>query len=195
MGILVAWRSRTSRARQYRRAIDAFLIYTLAVSFGAGLTQQDLWPFTTWPLVAGIYPPVAQQVRLVVLDRDGQERDVDYRAWQPFVIEELLGWANGRLLRLAPPDQDRAGDFLVSLVERGATQAARGDSVGYFNRLWGPLTAPSFLLHPKLWGARDAVPPLPLSGLRFYRETWNLEERLRTPSAVERVVMYEYRRR
>ena len=195
MGILVAWRSRTSRALQYRRAIDAFLIYTLAVSFAAGLTQHDMWPFSNWPLVAAIQPPVARQTRLVVVDREGQERNVDYRAWQPFVIDELLGWADGRLLQLEPADQDRAADFLVGLVERGAAQAARGDGVGYFNRVWGPLAARAFLLHPRLWDDPRAVPPQPLSGLRFYREKWNLEERLRNPSAVERVIMYEYRRR
>ena len=193
-GLVAAWQARGGRRTAARTALNAFLLYTLAVSFGAGLVQVDLWPFSTWPLVAGIHPPVAVHNRLVVIDRDGRERDVDYRAWQPFVIEELLAWADGRMLQLAPADRDRAAAFLLELAERGAARAAHGDQVGYFTRAWGPLAAPTFLLHPKLWSQPSAAPPLPLAGLRFYREKWNLDARLRNPAAVERVLMYEYRR-
>ena len=56
-GLFGAWRAHTSPGPAGRRAVNAFLLYTLAASFGAGLLQRDLWPFSDWPLVAGIQGP------------------------------------------------------------------------------------------------------------------------------------------
>lgn len=177
-----------------RRVINLFLGYTLAVSFAAGLLQREAWPFSTWPLVAGVHPPEAVQSRMVALDRLGRERDVDYRAWRPFVIEELLAWARGRMLTLEPRFRDQAAEHLLQLVERGMAEIRAGETPGHTYRLWGPFTAPYFLLHPVLWRTSSDLPEGPLTGLRLYQERWNLEERLRNPSAVERTLLYEYRR-
>jgi hypothetical protein len=119
---------------------------------------------------------------------------VDYRAWQPFVSDELLAWMNGRFLQLPPADRDLAADYLVGLAARGAEKAARGEPIGYFDRFWGPLAAPYFLLHSKWWASPADVPGEPLVGLRLYHDTWNLQERRANPDAVERSIQYEYRR-
>ena len=193
LGLAAAWREQTSPAA-HRRAVNAFLVYTLLTSFGAGLLQRDLWPFSNWPLVAGIQRPVVQQPRLVAVDRLGTEQAVDYRAWQPFVSDELLAWADGRFFKLGPADRDKAADFLVELSEHNRQQATREKQVGSFDRFWGPLSAPYFLLHPRVWSSSATVPPQPLVGLRLYREKWNIEERARTPQSVERLLVYEYRR-
>ena len=193
LGLMAAWAAHAWRGGAIgRRMVNVFLLYTLCLSFGAGLLQKDFWPFSNWPLVANLHPPVVRYSRLVAVDAQGREYDVDYRAWQPFVIEELLGWADSRLLPLAPPDRDQAGAFLVALAERGRQRAARGERVGYFDRLWGPFTAPYFLLHDKLWASPDTTPPVALVGVRLYHESWNLEERRVSPSVVQRSLVYEY---
>lgn len=193
LGLVAAWRARAGAGA--RAAINAFLLYTLAVSFGAGLLQHEMWPFSTWPLVAGIQGPMAQQSRLVAVDRSGVEHNVDYRAWQPFVWEELQAWADKRLPRLGREDQAQAAEFIVQLAEQGRQAALAGRTVGYFDRLWGPLTAPYFLLHPQWWSSPAQTPREPLVGIRVYRESWNLQERRTAPSAVRRSLMFEYVRR
>lgn len=205
-GLFGAWRAQASPAQSdvkrsgvegpsKRRAVNLFLLYTLGVSFGAGFLQRDFWPFAQWPLVAAVQGPIAQGSRLMAVDRLGLEHNVDYRAWQPFVIEELTAWASGRWLELAPADRDRAAAFLVQLAERGRLAARRGEEVGYFDRRLGPFAAPSFLLHPKWWSSPQTTPSERFDGVRLYRETWNIEERRLNPAAVDREVRYEYRGR
>ncbi len=195
LGLFAAWRGWAPSGAGARRAVNAFVLYTLSVSFAAGLFQREMWPFSTWPLVAGIQGPNARHSRLMVVDRTGGEHDVDYRALQPFVLEELLGWAEGRLLRLRSEDRDRGAEFIVQLAERGRQDARAGRTVGYFDRWWGPLAAPYFLLHPKWWRSPATTPMEPIVGLRLYRESWNLQERRTAPSAVQRSLVFEYLRR
>jgi hypothetical protein len=71
------------------RRINAFLIYTLVLGLGAGLSQREAWPFSTWPLVAGTVWQGVTQRRVVALDADGREYAIDYRAWEPLPADEL----------------------------------------------------------------------------------------------------------
>lgn len=194
LALVVAAAARWGNVLPRRRLVNLFLCYTLAVSFAAGLLQREAWPFSTWPLVAGIHPAEAVQSRLLALDRLGQEKQVDYRAWRPFVVEELMSWTRGRMLTLDPQLRAQAAEHLLQRVEHGIAQVRAGDTPGDTDRFWGPLTAPYFLLHPVLWRTPADVPEVPLTGLRLYEERWNLEERLRNPSAVERTLLFEYRR-
>lgn len=195
LGLFVVWRTRKTTRVPSRQVISVFLIYAVAAGFGPGLVQREMWPFSNWPLVASRHGPVAQHARLMVIDRPGGEHRVDSRAWQPFVSDELVAWVNGRMLALPPADRDRAAEYLVGLAERGARAARQRQRIGYFDRLWGPLTAPYFLLHPRWWDDPEEAPAEPLVGLRLYHDRWNLRERRSRPDAVERTVVYEYRRR
>ena len=194
VGLFAVWRAHAPSGAGGRGAINAFLLYTLAVSFGAGLFQREMWPFSTWPLVAGIQGPAAHHSRIVAVDRAGVEHNVDYRAWQPFVVEELQAWADKRLLRLGHEDRARAAEFMVQLAERGRQAASAGRTVGYFDRFWGPLAAPYFLLHPKRWSSPGVTPREPLVGIRVYSESWDLQQRRTAPSAVQRSLVFEYLR-
>lgn len=194
LAFAVAAAASVAGARVRPRLLNLFLAYTLIVSFAAGLTQRDAWPFSTWPLVAGIHPDYAMLPRALVVDRAGGEHDVDYRAWRPLVVEELLAWMRSRMLTLPRADQDRAAEHLLMLVERTIEDLRRGDSLDWRSGWWGPLNAPYFLLHPVLWRSAADAPAERLIGIRLYLERWNLEERLRDPSAVQRTLLYEYRR-
>ncbi len=194
IGLFTVWRVRGGAANG-RAAVNLFLIYTLAVSFGAGLLQRELWPFSTWPLIAAIHGPVAHKTRLVAVDAGGHERTVDFRAWQPFVYEELLAWVDKQLPLLSPPEQDEAGAYLVQLAERGREAARAGQPIGTFDRRLGSFRLPYFLLHPRAWTSPADAPADAFVGVRFYHETWNLEERRLDPGAFQRTLVYEYPRR
>lgn len=175
------------------RLVRAFIGYTLLVSFGAGLAQHELWPFSAWPLVAGKMGGPVSQPRLVALDAGGREHEIDHRAWAPLVFQEVTGWHDRYLLRLDPAARDRAGAYMLALVEGNRRRWAGGDPEPYFHRYLGPLSAPLFLGAPDRWSPGPGTPATPFVGLRLYRETWDVEERHRDPAKVSRTVIYEYR--
>ena len=79
-------------------------------------------------------------------------------------------------------------------VERGVSGSARA-APGHLDRWLGPLAAPSFLLHPRIWNTPRDVPPEALIGLRLYNESWDIEARAHGDSTAERTLVYEYVRR
>jgi len=182
------------RARR-RAAIRTLLLYALCASFGAGLTQRDLWPFARWPMAAGLADPRGENARLLAVDTRGIERPVDYRAWQPLGFDELNPWMHRTFPRLDPPARDRLLQHLLGVAERARLRARAGAGVGYFERYLGPFTAPYFDLHPKTWAPGAGAPPEPFVGLRVYLESWGHEERLRHPDSIHRVLLGEYPRR
>jgi hypothetical protein len=174
-----------------RRFVNAFIAYTLALSFAAGFTQHEVWPFSAWPLVAGRAPSTITQPRIVAVDTDGVEHEIDHRAWGPLVFQELNGWHDKHFFRLDPAARERAAAYLLGVVEGNRKRWAAGNPEPYWTRYLGPLSAPLFLGHPSHWDA--SVPQKPFVGLRHYRETWDVEERLRDPKRVTRVLRYEFR--
>lgn len=185
---------RSGDARRRRRAVTGFILYAVLASFAAGLTQHDLWPFARWPMAGGRADRVASNTRIRALDAAGAEHDVDYRAWQPLEFDELVPWMHRSFAKLPARDRECVADHLLALAERGRARARDGLRPGYFDRFLGPLTAPYFNLHPRLWTSASQTPPLPFVGLRVYRERWDQEERRRDPSRVERALEFEYRR-
>lgn len=192
--VAVSERAGTDVGRR-RRAVSAFLLYGLGASFGAGLTQNDAWPFSKWPMAGGLADPTATNTRIVAVDAEGTERAIDYRAWQPLGFDELNPWIHRTYPRLPRPAQDRVAAYLLDLAERSRLRARSGEGVGYFDRFLGPLTAPYFDLHPKIWSGPAGAPPRPFVRLRVYRESWNQEERRRDPGRIERVLLHEYSQR
>jgi hypothetical protein len=174
--------------------VNLFLLYAIFASFGAGITQKDAWPFAKWPMAGGRADALGSTVRIVAVDADGSEHAVDYRAWQPMAFEDLIPWMHRTFPRLPRAAQDQVAAHLLAKAESARRKAAAGQGAGYLDRFLGPLSAPEFDLHPRLWSAPGSVPPRPFAALRVYRETWNQEERRRDPSRVTRQLLYESRR-
>src|SRR3954462_9250774 len=100
---------RSATTSDGRRTITTWLLYTTLVIFAVATLQIDLWPFSAWPLVAAVAGPRTQLSRMVAVGVSGREYDVDFRVWQPLIIEELLGWGTSRLQALPPEARDDAG--------------------------------------------------------------------------------------
>jgi len=174
-----------------RRSVNAFLLYSVAVSFGAGFAQKDAWPFSRWPMAGGRADANASTTRIVAVDADGVERDVDFRAWQPVGFDELIPWMHRTFPRLPRDAQDRVARWLLEHAEAARRKAGAGEAIGSFHRVLGPLAAPEFDLHPRAWSPPAGAPPRPFVALRVYRESWNQEERRRDPARVTRRLVYE----
>ena len=160
------------RPQRRRAAVSVLLAYTLAVSLGAGLGQRDAWPFSAWPLAANLLDASLSYDVLVAVDAGGREHDVDFRAWRPLGFDEQLSWVQQELPKLGPAARQRVAADLLARAERCRQQARRRQGCAR-DRL-GPLTAPDFLLHPRLWSDPAAVPGEPFVGLRLYHETLRL---------------------
>jgi hypothetical protein len=195
-GLLVAVLAGFLSATVRRRLTNAFLLLVLFISFGAGLTQHNLWPFSSWPVLAypvsigGNYLPLP---RIMGVDISGNEYDIDYRAWRPLALEELLSWIKLHFARLDPAARDRVGAYLLRRSNLAREQALSSAGLSYPNRWFGPLTAPTHMLHPAIWSHPESVPLNAFVELRVYQEDWNLEERHRDPQKVTRVLVFDYR--
>jgi hypothetical protein len=176
-----------------RRNVNVFLVYTLVLGLGAGLSQREVWPFSTWPLVAGTVLQGVTHKRVVALDADGQEYPIDYRAWEPLPIDELMAWVGRYFFGLDRAAQDRVAAYLLGIIEHNREQWSTKKPVLHFERYLGTLSAPLFLGHPGHWTQGAGAPTQPFRGLRLYMDTWNVEERWRDPSKVTRLLAYEYR--
>lgn len=178
--------------RSRRSRVSLLLAFTAAVTFAAGLGQRDAWPFSSWPLAASAPGRSVTYSTIAAVDAGGGEHAIDYRAWQPLGFDELLSWIQLEFPKLTRAEQDEAALHLLGLAEAARARAAAGGRVGYFDRFLGPLTAPDFLLHPRLWPS-DPVPAERFVGLRVYSETLVLEAPSRGGGVVSRVLDYEYR--
>jgi hypothetical protein len=185
---LLAGRARDAAGRQ--RRVSVFLAFAAAVSFGAGLSQRDAWPFSSWPLAASAPGRSVTYSTVAAVDRSGGEYAVDYRAWQPLGFDELLSWIQLEFPKLQRAEQDEAARYLLGLAEAARSRAVAEGRVGYFDRFLGPLAAPDFLLHPALWTDHPA-PSSRFVKLRVYSETLVLDDPARGGGVTERTLDYE----
>ena len=160
------------RGERRRAVVGLLLAYTTALSFGAGLAQRDAWPFSAWSLAARRLEESVTYDVLLAVDAAGREHDVDYRAWRPLGFDELLSWIPQEMPKLDPAARARVAKGLLARAERCRQDARRGE--GCVRDRLGPLTAPDFLLHPRLWSRPEAVPAQPFVRVRLYRETLQL---------------------
>jgi hypothetical protein len=177
-----------------RTLANVFLAYVLIASFVPGIAQRDLWPFTWWKLIASRVPPtvdtkIGGHPRLVAIALDGTEHQLDFAAWEPIPPEELTSWAVHYFPQLDAAAQEQAFAYLLERVNLNA-QRANGKYWRSTDRL-GPISAPYFVLHPRMWSA----PPegAPFVGLRLYAESWNIQRRWRTGEPPRRKLAFEYR--
>jgi hypothetical protein len=191
LGLLAAYCAR--RREDDRRAVNIFIAYTLLLGFSAGFTQHDAWPFSTWPLVATTVPRPMTNPRIVAIDAQDVEYQIDYRAWEPLEFDEMVAWKEAYFAHLDRGSQDKVAAYLLTIIEEARRRWAAGDTRHDFEHYLGPLSAALFLGHPAYWETDAGVPSRPFVGLRFYDETWDIEERARDPSKVSRRLVYEYR--
>lgn len=194
-GLLVANTGRFFAEAQKRRVTNLFLAFALFVSLTAGVTQHNMWPFSSWPVLAMPMPAASRVLptpRIVGVDADGVEHGIDYRAWQPLSLEELNSWLNLHFFKLNVAAQDRIGRYFLDRANVAREQALSPSGLAYPNRWLGPFTAPTHMLHPAVWAHAGNVPKTSFVKIRIYNESWSLEERQHNPSAITRVLAYEY---
>jgi hypothetical protein len=175
-----------------RYVVNLLIAYTIFVSFGVGFTQRESWPFSTWPFIAGRVARPSTFPRIVAIDAKQNEHQIDYRAWEPLEFDELMAWKGQFFPQFDAAAKDRIAAYLLDHVDTARRQWSVGERRHYFDRFFGPLSAPLFLGHRAYWDA--GVPDHAFSGLRFYDETWDVEERARDPSKIARRLVYEYRK-
>lgn len=184
------------RRRAARAVRQLFIAWVAGASLVAGVSQRDLWPLSSWTLMTGV-PPAEIGVdplylRMLAVDDGGREYPVDYRAVEPFAIEELSAWMRTTFLELPPAARDSAARYLLVRLNAARARVRLGASPGRQERWLGPLRAPFHTLHPKVWTDSLAVPATPFVGLRIYRESWDLEARARAASPGTRALLYQY---
>ncbi len=182
--------------RRRRVLTNCFLVFTLFVSFAAGLSQHDAWPFSSWRMMVGLTPPATRTIptlRITGIDATGGEYDIDYRTWQPLSLEELHAWLKAIFPRLNPAAKQHVAAYLLSRANRAREEALSPAGLAYSSRWLGRLSAPTHLLHPAIWSDPERVPRTPLVSLRIYEESWNLETAGCENRNMTRVLQYEYR--
>jgi len=183
---ILAVRLAQGRTSLRKPAVDGFVLYVLAVTVFAGLTQRDLWPFSAWSLVAGDVPSPWNTTRMVVVDAEGREHRIDARAVEPLSIDELRGWLLQEFPRLDSTAQDRVLADLLNRVNTSRGRVAAGAPAGTNARFLGRFTAPLFLMHPHRWNTPQDVPEGPFTAIRYYEETWDLSRHMRGEDAITR---------
>ena len=183
-----------ARLRPWRRpAINVLIAYVLLIVTVNGVTLRDFWPFSAWPLLAINHPVHVEHTHIVAVDDAGAEQLVDGRAWYPMSSLELISWIDGVFPLLTTEQKSKALTWLLDTAEGARERAERRGSFGWSGQPLGPFTAPYFMMRPHWW-AGDRFPRRPLVGLRIYRDHWNIELRERDPSAVTRVLVYDFKR-
>jgi hypothetical protein len=195
LGVLVAFAGCVFAEPAKRKVTNIFLAFALFVSLSAGVTQHNMWPFSSWPVLAMPMPASTRELptpRIVAVDADGGEHGIDYRAWQPLALEELNSWLNLHFFKLNAAAQNRIGTYFLDRANVAREQALSPSGLAYPNRWLGTFTAPTHMLHPAIWAHADNVPKTSFVKIRIYKESWSLEERRHDPSAVTRELAYEY---
>ena len=193
MGLLMVFSGhRHQDARRRQAMTSVFISVALAGPLLAGLAQKEFWPFSAFALISEVHPPDVTHSRLVAVDAGGVEHEIDYRAWPPLVYDELVSWIDRQMPRLDAAAQDRAAAYLLELAEGGRQRGRAGRDPGSIGQALGPITAPYFMLHSKIWNSPEATPEDPFTGLRIYRESWNIEARHAGLPGVSRALIYEY---
>ena len=194
-GLMVAFGREFLREWDSRRLVTMFLCFALLVSSAAGLSQHDMWPFSSWKMMTGLTPPATRALptlSIVGVDSSGTEHTIDYRAWKPLSPEELDSWLRHNFVELDPAARDHVGSYLLERSNDAREQALSTTGLAYSNSWLGRLTAPTHLLHPAIWSDLRKVPRTPFVRLRVYEDCWDLEERRLDDAQVTRVQTFEY---
>jgi hypothetical protein len=194
---LMALRLRRSGEGEARRLRSVLILYVVAVTGLAAVSQRELWPFSSWRLMAVEAPNVigedTERVRLALRTAAGREYAVDHRAVEPLDFGELRGWFRQLAGVASPAELEPLGRFLLARANASRLQVLEGGTPGTFDRVLGPLTAPKHTVYPSVWRSAAAVPTEPFVELLVYREAWSVEGRGGGGAAVTLEPLYRYR--
>ena len=126
-GLTLALRSRFLASVDRRCLINAFLLTALFASSSAGLSQRDMWPFSSWKMMTGVTPPSTRALPtldILGVDASGNEQAIDYRAWNPLSPEELNSWVRHDFYRLDSGARDRVASYLLRRSNQAREEAA-----------------------------------------------------------------------
>ncbi len=144
-GLAVTAGQRWTSEATTRFLTNLFIGIVLFVSFASGLSQRDMWPFSSWTMMVGLTPPATRKLPTlrIVGVANGNEREIDYRAWNPLSLEELYSWLNRHFFGMDPVSQDRVASYLLRLSNHARERAISQGGLNFPNRWLGPLTAPA----------------------------------------------------
>jgi hypothetical protein len=175
-----------------RRWITRLILVCLTFSLSAALLHKEIWPFSRWNIFSEHLPQPVYELRVVGVDANGSEHDIDRRAFEPFTSIDLYTWLDFHFAKLSAEEKQEAAQYLLCLTNNARLAALNGDSIGSHGRFLHQAAAPVHILHARIWDDASAVPRDPFVGLKIYIDRWNTFDRRRDPSAVRHEVRYEY---
>jgi hypothetical protein len=178
-----------SRGGQRRRAVLALAAYLIGIHLALAITERDWWPFSNHRLLHALARTDLPfwEVQVCGVDAAGREWRIDERAWAPLSDTILEQWLGGAFAAQPPAERERMMQFLLARAEGDRARAVAGSRRG-FQRYLGPLAAPFWWMH-----AAQSSSPEPYRGLRIYRVSWRVRERLADPRLVQRQLLGELR--
>lgn len=181
------------RARRSERAALTFIAFVVGMTFVAGFTQQEAWPFSNWALVHTMRSPEMNRWDLAAIDTQGREWLIDPRVLEPFAAEEYLTWMQMKFMRMDGEKRQRVAADIVRRAEEGRRRFLRTGDPGTIRTILGPLTAARHFHRAPTWRSDADVPRVPFVRFRLVMTSWNVEELARDPKATRRRVLYESR--
>ncbi|SRR5581483_240283 len=187
-----------AQIRRDTKSASLFIAFVLLVSFAAGISRRESWPFATWALVSGRGLEHVVNYDFEVSDASGRWQRLDPRVWQPASDNEVLdGWLAWHLddLRSDPSKRAEFFRFVLDRAEKARLRVRRGEEAGVNGWLLRWMAAPYAFQRRALWTSPQNVPSASFTAVRLIRETWQVEARYRNEAAIQREVIGEYRAR
>lgn len=182
---------RQAEQSQKRRATIT-IVFVLAVTFAAGFTQLDAWPFTHWALVHGLRSSTMHSWEIEGIDASGGVWRVDKGIFQPMAPEEIAA-SLARVPHMSPSARDEVLRWIYERAESGRARVVSGKTFPRNDWLLGRWSAPYHFTAELLWRERRDVPADPFRRIRLIFTAWSIEERFRRgDAAVHRTVVGEY---
>ena len=170
-----------------RRNARLFVGYTIVISLFSGVTQLDVWPFTSYTLAAFRPRPhvVICSSQIVGVDASGREWDVDPLSWSPHYHSIVQYWLDSRWSKLPPAQQRETMQFLARRAEQAR---AEGRRIG-FQRYLGPAYDPYWWLLRR----PAETSKTPYVALRVYRSCADPDDRVARGTKPARTLVAEAR--
>ena len=175
----------TARNRRYTRL---FIGWTVVVSLFSGITQFDVWPFTSYTLAAFRPRPhvVICSSEIVGVDASGREWDVDPLSWSPHYYSIVQYWLDSRWPKL---DAAQKKETLHFLAQRAEESRAKGRRIGFQQYLGSAYDPYWWLLR------RPAqISPDPFVAIRIYKSCGDPDDRMRLRTKPARTLVAEEHR-